>query len=1034
MKTIFETCEPRDEVLSGDLRDEMFAARLKDVVEGQADSIYQDAGHFFRSTYPTEGLRTLAREVLGRISGREPANSPFVRLETSFGGGKSHNLIALYHLAQGRSDSVPEGLKIDTSWLPSKPWPTAGVVGSDMDPANGIDHGTLTTRTLWGEIAYQLGRASGDPDAAFAIVWKSDEDLVAPGTQVLEKLVGDGPALIMLDEIARYLRAAKAVQTPNKHSDLAEQTVAFLMTLVEFASSKPKVVVVLTLADSSDAFGNETDELKQTLEQELGEARRVSARQERVITPTGETEISRIVTHRLFKSIAPDAGKEIAQEFCNHFAQLESQGVDIPQRALRSDYAAEMALDYPFHPEFLTTLNRKTATIPNFQKTRGALRLLARVVRQLWAEKPKDAHLISVHHLDLSLDDIVNDLTSRLGRPAFRNVVEADITSPRKGAEAHAATLDRRWETAGKPPYARRVATNIFLHSLTQGVATGVDPAELLVSVLQPGDDPQHIKKTLSQMLAEEKGDPGSAFWFLHFDGHRYRFKTEANLQMVIEQEVPQVGRVRAKDDLDERIKKVWRKGTFKPVCFPAEAAELDDDAKEPKLVVVHYDAAVTSPTEGAVPDLVTKLFDHAGSMEGYRTYKNNVVFLVADEDHVERMVDVTRRHLAIQRIVSDSGRLTDYSDEQKKQLRSMEEAAELEVRVAITRAYRHLYYPSADAPKHAGGLARETFPAQDQGEVKDQSAVVLRVLKQLEKVLTADDPAMPPAYVKAKAWPHGQESLSTEDLRREFAKRIGLKILLDVNQLKKTVKQGCTQGTWIYYDATEQLGYGKVSPAPLVQLSEDATLYTPEEARRLGLKIKGEVADVGDEPCPLCGEVECVCEATPEYGGEDGSDARLRVRTEGSPGQVFQKIADEFHDKKRTTIQRLFLTTEGQGKEAASDARALGLAIPQLGKGDYRVVQELKAEFHEGAEPASFSVRFTGPWERYKRVKQLTDAFGQEATKVTVKTVLRATFPDGLPVGSDQFQTLRDVFTTLGLGKLVADVEEAEPAKEKAE
>ena len=124
----------------------------------------------------------------------------------------------------------------------------------------------------------------------------------------------------------------------------------------------------------------------------------------------------------------------------------------------------------------------------------------------------------------------------------------------------------------------------------------------------------------------------------------------------------------------------------------------------------------------------------------------------------------------------------------------------------------------------------------------------------------------------------------------------------------------------------------------------------------------------------------------------------------------------------------------KGQGKEAASDARALGLAIPQLGKGDYRVVQELNAEFHEGAEPASFSVRFTGPWERYKRVKQLTDAFGQEATKVTVKTVLRATFPDGLPVGSDQFQTLRDVFTTLGLGKLVADVEEAEPAKEKAE
>lgn len=1025
MKTIFENCQPRDEVLSGDLRDEMFAARLKDVVEGQADSIYQDGERFFRSTYPTEGLRALAREVLGRLSGREPASSPFVRLETSFGGGKSHNLIALYHLAQGRSEGIPDGLQIDLSWLPATPWPTAGVVGSDMDPGNGIDHGTLTTRTLWGEIAYQLGRASGDPDSAFEIVRNSDETLVAPGTQVLEKLVGDGPALIMLDEIARYLRSAKAVQTANKRSDLAEQTVAFLMTLIEFASSKPKIVVVLTLADSSDAFSRESDDLRQ----ELGEARRVSARQERVITPTGETEISRIVTHRLFKSIAADAGKGIAQEFCNYFAQLESQGVDIPQRALRSEYTAEMAQDYPFHPEFLTTLNRKTATIPNFQKTRGALRLLARVVRQLWQEKPGDTFLISVHHLDLSLDDIVNDLTSRLERPAFRSVIEADITSPRQGAEAKATTIDRRWVEAGKPPYAERIATTVLLHSLTQGVATGVDPSELLAAVLQPGDDPQHVAKTLSLMLGEERG-PGSAFWFLHFDGHRYRFSTEPSLQKVIEDEVPLVGRVKAKGDLDDRIRTIWRKGAFKPVFFPAEAAELDDDAKEPKLVIVHYDAATTSATEGTVPDLVTKLFDHAGTMEGYRTYKNNVVFLVPDEDHVERMVDVTQRHLAIRRIVADSARFGDFGDEQKKKLRGMEEAAELEVRIAITRAFRHLFYPSADAPKHAGGLGREAFPAQDQGEVKDQSAVVLRVLKQLQKVLTADDPAMPPAYVKAKAWPHGQDLLSTEDLRREFAKRIGLKILLDVNQLKKTIKQGCTQGTWVYYDATEQLGYAKVSPAPLVQLSEDVTLYTPDEARRLGLKIKGEVADASDEPCPLCGEAECVCEAAPEYGDKP-DDAGLRVRADGSPGQVFQKIADEFHDKNRTTIQRLFLTAEGQGKEAVADARALGLAIPQLGKGEYRVIQELNAEFHEGAEPASFSVRFTGPWERYKRVKQLTDAFGQEATKVNVKTVLRASFPDGLLVSSDQFQTLRDVFTTLALGKLVADVEEADPAKE---
>ncbi|MCK6447147.1 MAG: ATP-binding protein [Planctomycetes bacterium] len=1029
MKTIFDTCQPRDEVLTGELRDQMFAARLRDVVEGSADPIYGDAKRFFAGTYPTDGLKTLLREVVGRLSGKEPGNSPFIRLETSFGGGKSHNLIATYHVSQGHADGLPENI-LPRDWVPTKPWPTAGVVGSDGEPADGIDHGTFRTRTLWGEIAFQIGRCKGNAEESYNAVRKSDTDLVAPGTNVLEKLLGDGPALIMLDEIALYLRKAKAVATANGQSNLAEQTVAFLMSLIEYATSKPKVCVVLTLADSSDAFAKETDELRQ----DLAEMRRVSARQERVITPTGETEISKIVTHRLFRSIDRKAAKETAEAFHAYYSQLEAKGADIPQRAMRSDYTSEMEQDYPFHPEFLTTLNRKTSTIPNFQKTRGALRLLARVVRQLWATKPADAHLICIHHLDLGLDDIANDLTSRLERPAFRSVIEADIVSPKKGNEAHAQSLDRKWTGAGKPPYARRLATSVLLHSLSQ-TATGVDPAELLLAVLQTGDDPAHIKKTLSLMLGEEKGDPGTAFWFLHYDGHRYRFKTEPSLEKVIHDEVPLVGRVKAKGELDDRIQRIWRKGTFKPKAFPTEAADLDDDATEPKLAIVHYDAASTTAANAAVPELVTKLFDHAGTMQGYRTYKNNVVFLVADKDHVERMVDVTQRHLAVRRIVGDTDRLGEFSDEQKKKLKAMDEAAELEVRVAITRAYRHLYYPSADAPKNAGGLARETLPAEHQGDVSgDQSGVVLKVLKQLQKVLTADDAAMAPAYVKSKAWPHGQDTLTTEDLRREFAKRIGLKILLDLNQLKKTVKQGCTQGTWVYFDATEQLGYGKVSPAPMVQVSEEATLYTPEEAQRIKLKIKGETTETAYAECPLCGKPECVCEAAPPDYGSDEKSKRLHVKVEGSAAQVFQKIADEFYDKKRSTIGRLVITSDGAGKEAASDARALGLAIPQLGKGEYRVEQRFNAEFTDGAQASSFSLTFSGPWDRYKRVKSLTDAFGQEAAKLTVSTKLHARYPDGLDVGSTQFQAMRDIFNSLGVGKLAVEVEEAEAAKEKAQ
>ena len=420
------------------------------------------------------------------------------------------------------------------------------------------------------------------------------------------------------------------------------------------------------------------------------------------------------------------------------------------------------------------------------------------------------------------------------------------------------------------------------------------------------------------------------------------------------------------------------------------------------------------------------KIFDHAGSLEGYRRFRNNVLFLVADEDQVGNMVQVAQRYLAIGRITGDAERLSEFHEEQRKKLKKMGEAAELEVRVAITKAYKHLYYPSADAPQKHSNLARETLPPQDQGEVnQDQSNVVLRVLKQLQKVLTADDPTLPAAFVKARAWDAGQVMISTEDLRRAFARRMGLRILLDINQLKKTVRNGISQGIWVYYDTEAQIGYGSKSPAPMVQISEDVILYTPGEAKRLGLRIKGEREEiVGPEAtcevchrpksqcicgqvCPVCGQDPCVC------------GVRIRLHAEGAPAQAFQSILDQCYDQGVTGLSRLFVRIEGTGKEGATEARAMGLAIPQLGKGQFRVEQSFNAEF---GRAESLSLTFNGAWDRYKRVKQLTDAFGQEASKLLAKTTLRADFPDGLAVDSDQFQTIHEVFTTLGFGHMVLD------------
>lgn len=1009
MKAVFDTCTPRPEVLEGDLREDVFAARLKDVIEGKADRVYQDPGVFFENTYHTEGLRLLLDEALGRLAGSKPARNPVIRLETAFGGGKTHSLIALYHAARG----FDPGQRFVAPGLIPRPGSVrvVGIVGWDLEPRDGLSHGDVTTYTLWGELAYQLGGPEG-----YALVAASDRDRAAPGPGLLEKLIGGGPALIMLDEVARHLRAAKAVGTATGRSDLAEQTVAFLMSLFEYAGSKERVAVVFTLADPSDAFGTETEELRQ----QLGEARRLSARQERVITPTGETEIAAIVTHRLFARIDRTAANEAAAAYAAYYRRLLDQGATLPERAGWAEYARDMAACYPFHPELLTTLNRKTSTIPNFQKTRGALRLLGLAVRRLWTTRPADATLIHSFHLDLGDEGIAGDLTSRLDRPAFKQVIEADIVSPMLGSPAHAQAIDGAWLDAGKPAYARRVATTVFLHSLTQGVATGVDPADLHLAALAPGDDPVLLQKACERLV-----DTG---WFFDWDGHRYRFKTEPSLNKIINDEMAMVGQSKAKAELDQRIRQVWKAGYLKPQLFPSEPGDIDDDADKPKLAIMHYDAVTATATEP--PPLVRHLFDHAGSQEGYRTYKNNVVFLVADKDQVANMVQVARRYLALGRIVGDATRLAEFSEADRQRLKKMAEAAELEVRIAITKAYRYLFYPSADAPQKHSNLAGEVLQPQDQGDVeRDQTHVVVRTLKALNKVLAADDPPLSAAFVHAKAWDANQPMMPTDDLRRAFARRMALPILLDLNQLKKTIRNGISQGVWVYYDSAAQMGYGRSSPVPTVQFTDEALLYTPEEARRVGLRIKGEtpVVPPPGETCPLCHQpvAECTCGVAPPCPVCGKSPCicgqEVRLHAEGAPAQAFQALADQCADHGVASISRLLITIEGSGREGAREARAIGLAIPQLGKGEFHVEQSFNAEFGAGG---SLSVSFRGDWEHYKRLKPATDALGQEATKLAARTVLGVSFAEGLPLASDQWQAIHDVFNTLGFGRIAVDAE----------
>jgi len=1019
MKTLFEACTPRKDVLTGELREDIFAARLRDVMEGSAEDVYGDAPVYFANTYPTDGLKELLKESLGRLTGKRPDASSVIRLETSFGGGKTHNLIGLYHSA--KADAPEEemerlGLK---GLAPTTPIGLiAGVVGTELEPAAGLTHpdGT-TTYTLAGAIAHQLRGAEG-----YEIVRENDEAKVATGESLFDRLIGDESCLIMLDEMGRHMRVASAVSCPgNPGMNVAEQEVATLMSLLEFASSKANVSVVLTLADSQDAFGKETDELRE----QLAEAQKVSARKERVLEPSNEEEMPAIVTHRLFESVDEQAREEVTAAYTNFYESLKDRSGDfpVPDSVHGGDYRNELKQVFPFHPSFLRTLQRKTSTIPSFQQTRGALRLLARTVRALWENKPADTYLIHIEHLDLGIGDIVNDLTSRLDRPAFSQVVHADLRGDLQGSGSHADKLDEARLAEGKRPLAYQLGTTIFLHSLTQGVASGIKPEELAEATLQPGDEPGVHAKVLRELEDQ--------CWFLDYDGHHYRFKTEPSLNKLIADEVQAIPRTRAKRDLEERIRSVWKPGVFKPDYFPSEPSEVEDDGKNARLVVVHFDAATAgeSGPEGTVPDLVSRLSEHAGSMQGYRTYRNHVLFLVADEDQTDRMVHAASRRLAIDRLVHDSDRMQEFNQEQKSKLRDALKASELELRVSITRAYRFLYYPSGDAPADSSGLARHILPPQDQGTVsRNQADVLIQTLKALDKVWDADGDTKAPAWIRSKALPHGWSEVTTQDLRREFGKRLALPLLLDPAPLKKSIKLGVQNGAWVYYSASSGTGYGQGSPPPLIELSEDAVLFTPDEAKARGITISGtEPEPSGDEACPVCHHDPCTCLDEPDDGGPQA------VQAEGAPREALQKVADAFTEQGITHLKTLFLTLEGRNKEGATEQKALGMAIPQLGKVDAHVEQDLTLEF-EGA--GSLKMDFRADWDRYRRLKEVTDAFAADAEQLTTRTRLRLDYKDGLEVGGDQFQRMADVMAKLPFGRVQLHAEPVaqDPAPQPSE
>ncbi|MEJ7784652.1 MAG: DUF499 domain-containing protein [Solirubrobacteraceae bacterium] len=1068
MKPITETCRPRDDVVEGKLADFHFAAQLDQLVRNPGGyPVYGDAEQFFELTYPTTGLKRLLQRSFGRLSGAKVAGAEHgvIRSETSFGGGKTHGLMAVYHLAKGaRPTNIGEF--IDVELLPPD-CQIAAVVADTLDPASGLETHGLRTYTIWGEIAAQLGAG------AYAQVKANDEQRTAPGKVTWEAAFGDRPTIVIIDELASHLRQLVASGDPETRR-MAQAIPTFLKNLFELAAASPRVVVIITLATTANAFGKETDELSAMLDETGGDYREVLAdtqsiagRVGTIVRPAEDAEIGEILKRRLFDQIDSQAASVAGVAYRALYERLARAGEELSGGAdAPATYGAAVAAAYPFHPELIRVLDKRIGTIASFQRTRGALRLLAEVIAGVWHDNTM-CDVINVADIDLGRADVRVALTTGLGRPEFDGVALADLAGP----SSHAAALDAT-RFAGRPRYATRAARTVFLHSLELTAQAGAGRNDYLLGTLTDEDEPTIIGEALAEL---EK-----TAWYLSFDTSRWRFVTEPQPAKIIEDEARNIPQTTVRQELDDLIARVFpTDGEVRAIHFPHGVADVPDD-RQLRLVVLHYnDMGVVPANATPPPARLVEMLDKAGVGEGIRAYRNSVVFLVADSDLLETMRERVRQLLAVEKIVDDGARMQGFAEPVRKRLTNMAHASKLQTRIAITRCYKHLYYPKTDrANSH---LRHSELTPKSQGEAdKPQTRVILQALRDEGKVRSD---RLATDYLKSKTWPASVGEVTTLGVADWFWRDHGAPLLLDQTLLRDALRDGIINGTWVLHDAQAQRTWTAHDSAAHVEFSADQVLYAPERAQELGLlgrdprvddvtaaltdgQLKGAGLRVALEQAvgrePRKGEVTEVLARAAEGGQHakvvvvagavepgvkaatpaeirkgpldsftvlaPGEAQRLSIargearelkpaEAHGVAGVAFQALSDQVMDSSTRGITSLSITTSADPGEGARDLALLGKAIGQLPKHEITIELDVALDFaglQNGAE-----VQLRGPAHNYQGIEDSFLAFAKTAKECSGTLRLDVAFPEPCPANGAPFEQLRRVLVALSPGEL---------------
>jgi len=628
-----EIARPHKDVLEGTFKQSEFAADISQVAAGSATDDYQDAEKFFSRTFITEGMRLLLMSVAQRLTGH--GGDPVIQLQTAFGGGKTHTMLAVLHLASRKvSTDKLEGIPalLDAAGIHDLPSAKVAVIdGIKLSPSQPQQHGKTIANTLWGELAWQLLG-----DEGYSMVASSDADGTSPGKEVVRHLIERAsPCVILIDELVAFVRQFEVGK--QYKAGTFDSNMSFIQALTEAMKAVPNAMLLASLPESELEVGG-TMGLRA-----LNSLEKYFARVESVWKPVASTEAFEIVRRRLFESAGKRAEVEgISRQFSDFYRANSDK---FPVETQSNLYFERLCQSYPIHPEIFDRLYEDWSTLDKFQRTRGVLQYMAVVINRLWNSDNRDALIMPG---SISLDDSnVRNKSIHYLPQGWDVVLEKEVDGPR----SEPVQIDGQNTLFGGVQAARRAMRTIFLGSApstSEQTIKGIQTERIVLGCAQPGQNVAVFEDVLKRLR--------DRLHYLYSEHDRFWLEIKPNLRREMESRKQNISKLEELQPLlKERVGKVFgRSHCFGGIHVFTPSVDVPDDfGPGPRLVVLPPSAAYSRVDSSQAFEAAEEILRNRGGQP--RQKQNRLIFVAADYEVVNRLEDHGKTLLAWQSIVADA-------------------------------------------------------------------------------------------------------------------------------------------------------------------------------------------------------------------------------------------------------------------------------------------------------------------------------------------------------------------------------------------